>query len=178
MKHINGAQRPTSTCNVLWIAVVAIFLVVATAAAAFSEYMQPYFTLDQSNVMGMMPPTQEAQPAGGKQPKPKKALGGIVQSFAIQTQGQGNTQVPQNTPCAQGSPLTLIQSSGSTKFTYAASPNQCVWLIKRNGSPWLTVAYDANSGAYELTDPNGTGKLLLRLSARPGSGQYPQKSTQ
>jgi hypothetical protein len=176
MKHINGAQRPTSTCNVLWIAVVAIFLVVATGAAAFSQLVQPYFTLDQSNVMGMMPPTPPAsKPGGGGQPKANDFGASQPQAKMAQA-GQGNTQAPQNTPCAHGVPLTLIQSSGNTKFTYAASANGCVWLIKRNGSPWLTVAYNATSGAYELTDPNGTGRLLLQLSAKQGPAI--QRSTQ
>ncbi|HEX3464290.1 MAG TPA: hypothetical protein VHS78_09620 [Candidatus Elarobacter sp.] len=158
MKNILGAQRPASRLKSLSIAVAAIVLVVSLGTAAFSQLtQQPYFTMDTSNVMGMMPPT----PVMGNK-------------------GQGNP--PGNAGCASGRTVSITQTKSRQNFSYVAAPANCVWLIKRNGTPWLTVVYNTSTSAYELTDPNGAGALLLKLSAKPGSNVIkvnpPASSTQ
>lgn len=58
-------RRPGFTRNVLWIAIVAVFLLGGLAVA---ECLQcPYLQLNTSNVMGMMPPNscQGCRPRGG-----------------------------------------------------------------------------------------------------------------
>jgi hypothetical protein len=168
MKNIQGAQRPTSTCNVLWIAVVAIFLVVATAAAAFSEYTgDPYFGMGSDNVMGMMPPN------------------GMYGSTSRQT---ARTQLAQRsvTPvpvlkipprCAPSGVLTAHQSFGGKSYTYTSTKKGCVYTIARDGRSLFTVTYDSSSHTYKLTDPNGSRELLLELGIAPGQfhAPYPKR---
>jgi len=151
MKHINGAQRPTSTCNVLWIAVVAIFLVVATAAAAFSAAnTENWFGMGSDNVMGMMPPNG-MNPGGGD---------------------PGGQRRMQTTNCDPAREIRLTQTGTHHHiFTYVSAKHGCVYTITRDGKAWATVTYDGSSGTYKLTDPNGSGRLILELGIPPG--QFP-----
>lgn len=151
MKHINGAQRPTSTCNVLWIAVVAIFLVVATAAAAFSQYAgDKWFGMGPDNVMGvedgMMPPN-------GMLPPP----------------GSGGRHGTPTVNCDAARSLTVTQPGAHHhSYKYVSTKHGCVYTIARDGKPWATVTYDASTATYKLTDPSGSGRLILQLGIPRG----------
>jgi hypothetical protein len=47
-------------------------------------------------------------------------------------------------------------------YTYkATAQHDGSYLITRQGSKWLTVA--AKPGYFAITDPNGTGQLLIKL---------------
>ena len=153
MKHVNGAERPTSTCNVLWIAVVAIFLVVATAAAAFSANTGNWFGMGSDNVMGI---ADDVMPPNGMGPQPRPYP----------------TTAP--TPnCNPAANLTVTQAGANgRKFTYVSTKNGCVYTITRDGKAWATVTYDASTATYKLTDPNGSGRLILQLGIPPG--QFPR----
>ena len=52
-------------------------------------------------------------------------------------------------------------------FTYVALPQNGGYLIKRDGTPWATVQYNAKTDTWDLTDPNGSGALLLRVGPNP-----------
>jgi hypothetical protein len=149
MKNTLGAQRPASTRKVLWIAVAAIVLVVALATAAFSQAVgdnKNWYGMGSDNVMGMMPPS--GMNDGGY--------------------GNGQRRAP---VCPAASPITIVHTQGRQSFAYVSSKNGCVYTISRNGKAWLTVTYDSSAGTYRLTDPNGTGALLLELGIAPG--QFP-----
>ncbi len=149
MKNILGAQRPASTRKVLWIAVAAIVLVAALATAAFSQAVGGngnWYGMGSDNVMGMMPPS--GMNDGGY--------------------GAGRRQAP---VCPAALPITIVHSKAHHRFTYVSTKNGCVYTITRSGKAWLTVTYDSSAGTYRLTDPNGTGALLLELGIPPG--QFP-----
>lgn len=174
MNSHTGAERPVLKRKILWIAITAIILVLAWARAGFPypEISNPYFYMGtDGGVEGMMPPVGGARPT------------------TPPNNGNGNTNMqrhaaPTPTPNAKRRVLpsrggedlvsrdvTITQSSHGRTFTYVASPNGTVYLIKRDGTPWVTLTYNKSTGYYELTDPNGAGDLLLRLGPkRPGPG--------
>jgi len=159
MKNILGAQRPASSRHILGIAVAAIVLVLALATAAFSQgYGSNWFGMGSDNVMGMMPPSM-----GVPQPTAQPHQSGA----ALMVQSHGNA--PALGPnCAAAANLTLVQAGSGQTYTYVSTKHGCVYTISRNGKAWLTVTYD---GTYKITDPNGTGKLVLELGIAPG--QFP-----
>ncbi|HEV3088213.1 MAG TPA: hypothetical protein VGX96_13415 [Candidatus Elarobacter sp.] len=161
MKSILGAQRPAFARKVLVIAVAAIFLVLAWAKAGFPTPEQPWFQMGNDGVLGMMPPTTMYKPSGGGSTPPS------------------STPTPQ--PAANNS-LTIVKMTASRKtppplpdmsitqsdhighsYTYTAPAKGPVYLIKRGGTPWVTVTYNAQKGLYEVSDPNGTGAPVLKL---------------
>jgi hypothetical protein len=160
VKNILGAQRPASTRKVLWIAVAAIVLVVTLATAAFSEaYGDNWFGMGPDNVMGMMPPSMGmSQPPG--QPAVRYAADSGVSRASVAN-------------CSASANITIKQTDSHHHhtFTYVSMKNGCVYTIWRDRTPWATVTYDAGTGTYKLTDPNGSGELLLELGIKPG--QFP-----
>jgi hypothetical protein len=151
MKNILGAQRPASTRNVLWIAVAAIVLVLALATAAFSQAYGGngnWFGMGSDNVMGMMPPNGMYPPPDG---------------------GGGNMRRMPTANCDAARPITIKQSGPHHHtFTYVSTKHACVYTITRDKKAWATVTYDVSSGTYKLTDPSGSGRLILELGIPPG----------
>jgi hypothetical protein len=153
MKNTLGAQRPASTRKILWIAVAAIVLVAALATAAFSQAVgdnKNWYGMGSDNVMGMMPPS------------------------GMNDGGNGGGRMKAPPACPAASPITIVHSQAHHSFTYVSTKNGCVYTITRNGKAWLTVTYDSSAGTYRLTDPNGTGALLLELGIPPG--QFPSSA--
>lgn len=140
MNNLAGAARPVFKRKVLWIAVAAVLLVLAWAKAGYPD---PY-AVGQSYFMG----------ADG----------------VLHTDGM----MPPNKPYEPGmmppDGLVVKQQSGKHVYTYVATNQNGVYLIKRNGVAWATVTLDKPSGLYVITDPNGTGQPLLKLGTpRRGS---------
>jgi len=161
MNNIPGAQRPSSTCNVLWIAVVAIFLVVATAAAALSQYTgDNWFGMGSDNVMGMMPPNGMY---GGTSPQ-------TARTQLAQRSAKSGAVLKILPRCAPSGVITIPQTRPGTKksYTYTSTKSGCVYTIARDGKSLFTVTYDSSSHTYKLTDPNGSRELLLELGIAPG----------
>jgi hypothetical protein len=146
-----GARRPGFTRKVLWIAAAAIFFLGGVALAA-ECYQCPWFQLGPTT-MGMMPP-------GGY-------YGG---GDAGGTGGGGPLMVQGPALGLLASPdMTLVQqqTKGGKRFTYVSTNKSGVYLIKRDGTPWLTVTYNKSTHLYEITDPNGTGSPVLKVGADP-----------
>lgn len=170
MKNMLGAQRPASTRKVLWIAVAAIVLVAALATAAFSQAVggnANWYGMGSDNVMGMMPPSMPYEQKPERNPPQAQQ----VQAMRVaQSTGTASQSGPN---CNRALPITIVHSARRQTFTYVSTKHGCVYTITRNGKAWLTVTYD---GTYKLTDPNGTGALILELGIKPGlfpSGSAP-----
>ena len=149
--HI-GAKRPAFTRKkLLLIAVAAIMLVLAWARAGF-PYPDAYFThytMGPDGVLhvdGMMPPDTYGDP-GGMMPPP-----GVNPD------------------------LVVTQKAGKKTYTYVATNNHGVYSIKRNGTAWVTLTLNKNTGQYEVSDPNGTGNAVLKLGT-PHANVRPDAST-
>jgi hypothetical protein len=146
MNKQTGANRSAMTRKLKSIAVAAIVLILGLGTAVYAQgYGSQWFGMGSDNVLGMMPP-------GGMVPPPQH---GAKQA----------TTVP---PCAARPNLKLTQSGAGRTVTYVSSKRGCIYTISRAGKAWLTVTYDALSKTYKLTDPNGTGALLLELGIAPG----------
>lgn len=145
MNNRTGANRPALKRKLKSIAVAAIVLILGLGAAAYAQYTGPYwFGMGPDGILGMMPP------------------GGMYD-------GGGRRKAPP--PCPVASPITIVQSEARHSFTYVSKKNGCVYTITRNGKTWLTATYDSSAKTYRLTDPAGTGALLLELGIPPG--QFP-----
>jgi hypothetical protein len=153
MNDQTGAQRPAITRKFPWIAVAAILLVLGLGAAAYSASTDHWFGMGPDNVMGMMPPNGMVS-APGHQPK---------EGGAPQTDSAPGSAAP----CGPSGDIVLPPGSQGT-FKYVSTKHDCTYTIKRDGTPWVTVTYDMSARTYRLTDPHGTGKLLLELGVRPG----------
>jgi hypothetical protein len=133
------------------IAVATLALMLLWASIAISAGGDPYYEMGPD---GMMRPD-----------------GTIIQG------GGGPVQRPGPTPGPSAPPIHLNfraattqsnqsnqsnQSDQSSTFTYKSSHQaNGSWLITRNGAKWLTVA--ARSGYFEITDPNGTRNMVIKL---------------
>lgn len=175
MNSLTGAQRPVLKRKILWIAITAIVLVLAWARAGFpyAEMTNPYFYMGTDGVVeGMMPPVGGAKPSS----PPNNGNGNTnMQRRALPAATPTPNAKPRALPNRGGEGLvsrdvTITQTGRGGTFKYVASPNGTVYLIKRDGTPWVTLTYNKSTGTYDLTDPNGAGDLLLRLgSKRPGT---------
>jgi hypothetical protein len=144
MNNPTGAQRPALTRKPKWIAVAAIVLILGLGTAAYAQYTNNWFGMGSDNVMGVMPP-----------------------NYTVPNGGGGHVQQPP--PCAASGDITLTQSGAKGRtITYVSSKSGCIYTIKRDGTPWVTVTYNTSSKTYRLTDPNGTGGLLLELGTPAG----------
>ena len=142
MNKQTGADRPARKLKS--IAVAAIVLILGLAGAVYAqETGDHWYGMGSDNVLGMMPP-------GGMKPY-----------------GSGKrVQIP---PCAARPDITLVQPGAKGRtVTYVATKTACIYTISREGKAWLTVTYDTTHKTYRLTDPNGTGALLLELGIDPG----------
>ena len=123
------------------IAVATLALMLLWASIAISSGGDPYYEMGPD---GMMRPDGTIIQGGGGpigQPGPSSAP---VQSNVMMKASQSN------------------QSNQSPTFTYKSShQSDGSWLITRNGAKWMTVA--AKPGYFAITDPNGTGQLLIKL---------------
>jgi hypothetical protein len=183
MNSLTGAQRPVLKRKILWIAITAIVLVLAWAKAGFPypAAANPYllFGTDGTVVEGMMPPNgymmPNPTPTPQSQPNPQKGLQPMGQPPA--TAAPIVVKKPSTGFNLATKDVTITQTGGGKSIKYVASPtgttaNGTVYLVKRGGTPWVTVTYNKSTGTWDLTDPNGVGSLLLRLgakSAAPGS---------
>ena len=141
MNKQTGANRPARKLKS--IAVAAIVLILGLAGAVCAQDYGQWFGMGSDNVMGMMPPNGNKTYGGSKQ-----------------------TTLP---PCGARPDLTLVQTGAKGRtVTYVSSKSGCIYTISREGKAWLTVTYDALHKTYRLTDPNGTGALLLELGITPG----------
>ncbi|MDB5070223.1 MAG: hypothetical protein JWM87_1334 [Candidatus Eremiobacteraeota bacterium] len=181
MNSHTGAHRPVLKRKILWIAVTAIVLVLAWAKAGFPypEISNPYFYMGtDGTVDGMMPPT------GGPGNYPTAPPSAPPNGNANAQMRTMSTPAPTLAPKARAAlqinkgasaqllthDVTITQTGRGRTFKYVASPNGTVQLIKRDGTPWVTVTYNKSKGTWDLTDPNGTGDLLLRLGPSVHSG--------
>lgn len=141
MNNPTGAKRPAIARKLKWIAVAAIVFILGLGAVAYADYIEQHFAMGPDNIMGVMPPNY----------------------------GRGGGVPVQPPACGPSADLTLTQSGAKGRtVTYVSSKSGCVYTIKRNGTPWATVTFDASTKTYKLTDPNGTGSLLLELGTAPG----------
>jgi hypothetical protein len=165
MNNLTGAQRPAFKRKILLIAVTAIVLVFAWAKAGYPCNPCPWFQLGPDGVMGMMPPNGYGRPAPGGGGNTRGGNNGpmTVQGVAG---SKGNANV-------QPSDLTLTQTEGRHSYKYVASENGSVYLIKRDGVPWVTVTYNATTKLYELTDPRGSGAPVLKVGANATHPENP-----
>ena len=80
---------------------------------------------------------------------------------------------------------TIVQTGGAGQrvmgggpgptYTYkATAQHDGSFLITRQGSRWITVA--AKPGYFAITDPNGTGQLLIKLD-QSGHAIMPSRET-
>ena len=130
--------------KIQWVAVAAMVLVAALANVALSQDAgAKWFGMGSDNIMGMMPPNGMNDPGSG-----------------------GRQMMPQG--CGAGGPITVTQTRGRRSYTYVSTKNGCVYTIARNGAVVMTVTYDSSSGTYKITDPGGSGALLLQLGIKPG----------
>jgi hypothetical protein len=160
MNNPTGAERPAITRKVPWIAVAAILFILALGAAAFSQSTDRWYGLGPDNIMGMMPPNGMAASTQMRKPQAKTGQGSSMQAMTV-----GNSSVQH---CAPSGDITLPRGSQGS-YTYVSTEHGCIYTIKRDGKPWVTVTYDTAHGTYRLTDPNGTGKLLLELGIPAGT---------
>jgi hypothetical protein len=128
------------------IAVATIALMLLWASIAISNgnnyyEMGPDGMMRPDGTIVQTGPAQQAS-AGDAQPNAEVANASMRAAFA---------------PKAAGG-----HERGQATFTYTSSHQpDGSWLITRNGAKWLTVA--AKPGNFAITDPNGTGQLLIKL---------------
>ena len=162
MTNLVGARRPALFWSILTLA-VAVFLSCFAWARADAPTC-PYYTMDRSgtiSVDGMMPPNY-CGGSGAPAPKPT-----VVPHRRTQTARVVNDPRPFTKVTPTPAPVTLVQRPGGHSYTYVALPQNGGYLIKRDGTPWATVQYNAKTDTWDLTDPNGSGALLLRVGPNP-----------
>ena len=108
--------------------------------------------------------------------------GTIVQTGPPQQASEGNSQPNAGVTNAYMRAAVAPQPvggghlSGQATFTYkATAQHDGSYLITRQGSKWLTVA--AKPGYFAITDPNGTGQLLIKLDQSGHSIIMPKRET-
>ncbi|HZW54050.1 MAG TPA: hypothetical protein VFF00_08445 [Candidatus Elarobacter sp.] len=68
---------------------------------------------------------------------------------------------------------TIVQIDDNHKsYTYTlSSRGNGIYVITRDGKPWLITTYNKSTGRYEISDSNGTGLPVLKFvgpkSAQP-----------
>jgi hypothetical protein len=156
-----GARRPAFRRKVLWIAAMAIFLVAAWAKTGFPCPLDPcWFQMGPDGVLGMMPPNYPvpyATSGGGAQPKFTSSNG--ENSLAMMPAPQPLTK---NVPPPPDMVIVEPGKKGHS-YKYTAPAKGPVYLIKRDGTPWVIVTYNAATKLYELTDPNGPSVPVLKV---------------
>jgi hypothetical protein len=106
--------------------------------------------------------------------------GTIVQTGPAQQASDGNGQPNAGTTNAYMRAAPASQAvggghPGQATYTYkATAQHDGSYLITRQGSKWITVA--AKPGYFAITDPNGTGQLLLKLD-QSGHSVMPNRET-
>jgi len=136
------------------IAVATIALMLLWASIAISQSYNYY----EMGPDGMMRPDGTIIQTG---PGPVQVPGPTQSSSPVQSHFRSTT-TESNFMTNSSQPNQSNQSNQSSKFTYKSShQSDGSWLITRNGGKWLTVA--AKPGYFAITDPNGTGQLLIKL---------------
>lgn len=160
-----GARRP-ALFLLFAIALAAIVPTFATAQTATC----PYYSMGTSGTLytdGMMPPNYCGGPVGRPQPSasPGRNTAGSQRTL-LRDVVRVSTPVQANLP--------LVQRVDGHTYSYVALSQNGGYLINRDGTPWATVRYNKRTGTWDLTDPNGSGYLLLRVGPSVGSAQRPE----